>query len=616
MSDTTERLDVTVVKQGPAAVPAPGEFALGATIGGRYVLEELLGSGGFGHVFRARDSLLGRPVAFKTIQRGRAATAAGNVIDEAKTVAKLDHPHIVPVYDVGVSDGVAWMAMKLIDGEGLDRLLKTRTRLGVEQALRIAAQSADALQHAHRRGIVHRDVKPSNILLTRNDDGSDHVWIADFGIAKLLTGDSTGSSEIIAGTPAYMSPEQITGKRVDARSDVFALGCVAAEMISGARCFKGSSYSEMVYRIVHDQPEGVADIGEIAGEAIERTIRRALAKSPEDRFQTVDEFKSELLRAAGEKRRKAPLWRRLTTYGGVEWDGRDVVVARDVMKSYRWRKPVVRGVDLRVERGAIHAILGRNGSGKTTLLRTLLGFYRREGGEVRIFGRDPERETAAVLARVGYVSDTLAAYDTLRVSDLLQIHRQSYSDWDDALGYEMLGRYELPLDVRIRTLSRGQRTQLGLICALSHRPELLVLDDPTLGLDAVVLDDFFETLAATSRRDGTTVLIASHNIAEIESIASHISLFDDGRVVLTDSLDHLRTRTRQVTLTFRDDVPEAIRAIDDFTALKTTARKVTGVVLDESTGAMERLKALDPADMEVRELTLKEIFVNFMRSRG
>jgi ABC-2 type transport system ATP-binding protein len=600
--ETVERTDApTLVQRAP--------LTSGSRVSGRYVLGESIGVGGFGRVFRARDDMLGRDVAFKMLTR---ASVASNLIEEAKTVARLDHPHIVPVYDVGVAEDTPWMAMKLIDGVGLDHVLRREGRLDRDRALRIAAQAATALSHAHRRGIVHRDIKPSNILLSRTDDGGEHVWLADFGIAKMLTASTSASEQIIAGTPSYMAPEQITGRRVDARSDIFSLACVTVEMITGRRCFGGASYSDLVYRIVHD-PADLTDLAGIAGDAVERALQRALSKSADDRQQTVEEFSRELHDQTGKPK---PRLKRMLTREEPAWDGRHVVAARGLRKSYNWRRtPIVDEVSLHVERGSIYALLGRNGSGKTTLLRTLLGLYRRDAGEVRIFGRDPQQHSAAVLARVGYVTDTLPAYDTLRVSDYLDLLRLSYPNWDDALAYELLGRYRLPITGRIKTLSRGMRTELALLGALAHRPELLVLDDPTLGLDAVVLDDFFATLADVARRDGTTVLIASHNIAEVETVATHVGLFADGRIILADRLDSLRTRTREVRMTFAGDVPETLRSIPELTTIRTSGHHVTGIVLDETTGAIDRLRALAPTEMEVRELTLKEIFVNFMRQR-
>jgi ABC-type multidrug transport system ATPase subunit len=614
MSVHDDATEVRAVDAHATLVQPSNPFAVGQRVNDRYLLEEVIGAGGFGQVFRARDDMLGRVVALKTILTGRRAGGdPQRLLDEARTVARLDHPNIIPIYDVGIADGIPWMAMKLIDGEGLERLLRSGP-LPRERAFEILAQTARALDHAHRRGIVHRDIKPSNIIVSHSEGGGDHAWLADFGIAKILGGDS-GAAEEIAGTPAYMAPEQITGKRVDARTDVFALGCVAVEALTGLRAFQGGSYSELVYRIVHDEPNGLAQVRAAAGSAAEAAVKRALAKSPEDRVQTAAELVRMLTGGAPEPK-KTLTQRLLTREVALPWDGRYVVAAEGVEKGYGWRSRVVKNASLHIERGAIFALLGRNGSGKTTLLRTLLGIYRRDAGRVALFGRDPEKEGPAILARVGYVSESLPVYDTLRVGELLTLMSRVYAaSWGHALAYSLLGRYKLPLTTKVKALSRGMRTQLGLVCALAHRPELLVLDDPTLGLDAVVLDDFFATLAEISRKEGTTVLMASHNIGEMESIATHVGLFADGHVILADTLAGLRTRTREVRLTFRDDVPPELTTMQDFRTVRSSGRHVTGVILDDSTGALDRIKALHPDEIEVRELGLKEIFINFMREQ-
>jgi len=600
--------DSTQVKTASTMLVVPNApFAVGDRVSGRYLLQESIGEGGFGAVFRARDEMLGREVALKTLHPRRGDSEA--LLAEARVIARLDHSNIVPVYDVGAERNVAWMAMKLIDGEGLDRILERDGRMTSDRVVRIIGQVAQALDHAHRRSIVHRDVKPSNILISRGEDG-EHVWLADFGIATMMSADTATHETLIAGTPRYMAPEQITGKRVDARTDIFALGCVIAEAITGQRCFDANSVPDLIYRIVHEQPAALATVGQLAGDGFEAVVRRALAKSPEDRFQTAEELRRQLLQPGARAPRPSILkrFRRETV-----WDGHDVIVTRDLRKGYGWRSPVVRGVSFAVPRGAIYALLGRNGSGKTTLLRTLLGLYRRDGGDVLIFGRDPQRHGAEIMARVGFVPETLPAYDSLRVRELFELLSRAYAGWDRGFSYTLLGKFRLPLETRVRALSRGMRTQLALVGALAHRPDLLVLDDPTLGLDAVVLDDFFETLADTSRREGTTVLMASHNIAEMETIASHVGLFANGRLVLADTLAGLRARTREVTATFAGDVPQAVRGIVDFKTIRSSDRHVTGFVLDESSGAIERLRALHPTELKVRELSLKEIFVNFMR---
>jgi serine/threonine protein kinase/Flp pilus assembly protein TadD len=246
-------------------------------------------------VYSAKDEFLGRTVALKILSRER--LGPGTVPDllsrflaEARVVASLDHPHIVPVYDAGVDRGVPWIAMKLALGESLDRIIAREGRLGTERVMHLLKQASNALAHAHRKGVIHRDIKPSNILVERKHGDMEHSWLADFGIAAILTGNVTEMGGELSGTPAYMSPEQVSGSPIDSRSDIFALGCVAAEAISGSRCFGGATLAEVSDQIIHGQPHGIAQVGRFAGPRIRSSIEKALAKSPAHRFQSAEEF--------------------------------------------------------------------------------------------------------------------------------------------------------------------------------------------------------------------------------------------------------------------------------------------------------------------------------------
>ena len=576
-------------------------FAADTKIGNRYRIVESIGRGAFGEVYKAVDEMLGREVALKTVslERSDAPQAESErFLEEARTIARLDHPNIVPVYDAGIENSVPWMAMRLIHGTGLDAVLLAESRLEVERGTRLLAQASSALDHAHRRGIVHRDVKPSNLLLERRDDGAEHLWLADFGIARILSGKSTNWDGVIAGTPSYMSPEQITGKRVDTRTDIFALGCIAFEIVTGRRAFDGNTFSQVLYKIVHESPDGLNELRGLAGEDFEAIVRRALARSPEDRYQNVREFADDLTR-----RKPAKAVR--------QWDGRTTLAVESVRKAYN-KGDVLKGLTLEVSTGSVYACLGRNGSGKSTLIRTFLGIYRPDSGSVLVFGRDPVRDGPAILARIGYVPDAVTSYDWLTVAEYFDFIKKFYPRWDNSYCYRLLARYDLPTDVRIRDLSKGMKTKVLVVAALSHRPEFLVLDDPTLGLDSVVLSEVFETIGEVSRQDGTTVFISSHNLEEVEKVATHIGFVSDGVITISDSLDKLKLRTREVRLTFRDDVPDLSR-LEKFRIVKTSGRRLTGVVLDTSSGVLDRLRSFNPEDVEIRELTLKEIFVNFMR---
>ena len=597
-----------------ATVIRPLALAPGALVSNRYELESLLGRGGFGAVFKARDRLLGRAVALKTIALKQAGDGAEpEFLDEARTIAKLDHEHIVPVFDVGTDGDNGWIAMKLIEGEPLSSILKQRGALERSYAIALLTQAAAALDAAHRRGIIHRDVKPQNILVETRSSGP-HAWLADFGIAKILSGATTSFDRLVIGTPGYMAPEQVSGRRIDARTDVFSLGCVALECFTGMRAFESTTFDELVYKVVHTEPAALGELQRRVGKDVEMAIRRALAKSPEDRYQTMEQFRDAISALVQESvpRKTLTSIRIAKRDPTVEWDGRTAVEVTGLSKRYGFRDRVLDGFDLSVPTGAVYALLGRNGGGKTTALRTILGLYRRDAGEVRLFGRDPEKHGPSIMARIGYVPEGFIGYDNMRVSDYLSFLSAYFPNWDTAYAHTLLGRFELPLDKKAASLSRGAQTKLSLVGALAHKPELLVLDDPTLGLDAIVLDEFFETVREVTRKYGTTILIASHNLLELEGVATHLGFMSDGRMMLSDTLESLRVRTREVRLTFRDDPPD-LSKVDAFKQLRVSGRRVSGVILDTSSDALARLRSLGPEEIDVRELSLREMFVNLMR---
>ena len=347
-------------------------LAAGGVIGDRYEIAHLIARGGFGEVYRARDTLLERECAIKILAAGAAVTDDA-LLQEARTAAKLEHPNIVPVYDVGRVDGRLWIAMRLVDGEPLNRALAPGGQLPLERLTEILGQAADAIAHAHRKGIIHRDVKPQNLLLERGN-GVDHVWLTDFGIATVLQGAAT--TPAMAGTPGYMAPEQISGRRVDARTDIFALGCIAYELFTGAKAFRADNYSDLVYKVVHTDPPDFAEAARRFGPEAEALLRKTLAKSPDDRYATMEETALALRRLARPERAPALSLRLrglLRKSHPVAWSGHDVVVARDLKKRYALGRWVLDGASFQVDRGAIYALLGRNGSGKTTAIRTMLG---------------------------------------------------------------------------------------------------------------------------------------------------------------------------------------------------------------------------------------------------
>ena len=262
----------------------------------RYVIERELGRGGMATVYLARDLKHGRHVALKVLHPELAASLGSERFQrEIETVARLQHPHILTVHDSGETAGQLWFTMPFVEGESLRDRLRREQQLPVDVALRIATDAARALQYAHEHGVIHRDVKPENLLLTK--DGS--TLVADFGIARALSGgdDRLTETGISVGTPAYMSPEQATGDRtLDARTDVYALGAVLYEMLAGEPPFTGPTAQAVIAKRFHSEATPLRTVRPSVPAHVERAVTRALARITTDRFAST----SELARALDE----------------------------------------------------------------------------------------------------------------------------------------------------------------------------------------------------------------------------------------------------------------------------------------------------------------------------
>ena len=264
---------------------------LQAALGASYVLERELGRGGMATVFLAQDAKHGRPVALKVLHQDLAASVGPERFRREITLAaKLQHPHILTVLDSGeTSTGLLWFTMPFVEGESLRDRLNRERQIPVPDALRLAREAALALDYAHRHGVVHRDVKPENILLI---DGQ--AMVADFGIARALTAGTNQTlteTGVALGTPAYMSPEQASGERtLDARTDIYSLGAVLYEMLAGEPPFTGPTAQAVIARRFTERPRALHTIRETIGEPVERAVDTALAKAPADRFATAADF--------------------------------------------------------------------------------------------------------------------------------------------------------------------------------------------------------------------------------------------------------------------------------------------------------------------------------------
>jgi DNA-binding beta-propeller fold protein YncE len=264
----------------------------GSRLGG-YRIDGEIGRGGMGVVYRATQERLGRPVAIKVIapELARDPTFRRRFHRESELAASIEHPNAVPIYEAGeTDDATVYIAMRLIEGTDLARMLSKDGWLEPDRGARLVEQVAGALDEAHRRGLVHRDVKPSNILIGQAD-GRDWAYLTDFGLTKRATGASelTGSGEWV-GTLDYVSPEQIRGGSTDARSDVYSLGCVLFETISGRAPFEREDQVATIHAHLHDRPPSLRDLTPDAPAALQPVIDRALAKDPKDRYPSAGDL--------------------------------------------------------------------------------------------------------------------------------------------------------------------------------------------------------------------------------------------------------------------------------------------------------------------------------------
>jgi tRNA A-37 threonylcarbamoyl transferase component Bud32/HAMP domain-containing protein len=297
---------------------------------GRYVIERPIGEGAMADVYRAHDPSIDRVLAIKVLkpELRKDLGLVGRFLREARAAGALSHPNIVTIYDVGEADGFPYIAMELLDGIPLDEQLRDHGRMSFSDVAGIGAQVADALDYAHGTGIIHRDIKPSNIMLCASGRTAK---ILDFGIARMAQPDGAGAQATAArtqygqvlGTPRYMSPEQAFGLELDHRSDLFSLGVVLYELITGQTAFGGTSIATLALQITQRKPEPLGKVVPGCPNGLQHVIDKLLAKQPDKRFSSGAEVAAALRREveganlAAEGRRRLPLQVRLTLLMGA-----------------------------------------------------------------------------------------------------------------------------------------------------------------------------------------------------------------------------------------------------------------------------------------------------------
>jgi serine/threonine protein kinase len=282
--------DATQIDDAPPAmaggVPIP-EFL------GKYKIEKVLGKGAMGIVYKGVDPVLGRTVAIKTVLTslldiGMSEQVMARFKREAQSASRINHPGIVSVYEYGQDGDTAFIAMEFVNGDELEELLESGHKLRIEDTVKVIDQILDALGVAHEQGVVHRDIKPANIIVTKRG-----AKIADFGIANMEDSSMTQMGEVL-GTPNYMAPEQVYGQPVDGRTDLFAVGIILYQLLTGEKPFSGGSSATVMHRVVNNEPDAPSILNKLVPKGFDAVISKSMAKAPTDRYQTADEFQSAL----------------------------------------------------------------------------------------------------------------------------------------------------------------------------------------------------------------------------------------------------------------------------------------------------------------------------------
>ena len=287
-----------------------------------------------------------------------------------------------------------------------------------------------------------------------------------------------------------------------------------------------------------------------------------------------------------------------------------VIAASDLRKHYDGVE-ALRGLNLQVPAGSIYGFLGRNGAGKTTTIKVLLGMARPSSGTALVFGQPSASPEASVgiRRRIGFVSDDKDLYDFMTVDEMIRFTAPFFPRWRADLEQRYRRSFELPADRRVKALSRGTRTKLALLLALCRGAELLILDEPTLGLDPAMTEEVLQALVAHVASEEMTVFFSSHQISEVDQIADHVAIVDRGRTLVSGPLDDLRGQYRRIQLVFDADAPETTFRAPGVERVRRQGRVLTVLSSAGSDRIVAEARALNPVSVDVVPVTLKEIFL-------
>jgi len=292
-----------------------------------------------------------------------------------------------------------------------------------------------------------------------------------------------------------------------------------------------------------------------------------------------------------------------------------IIETSQLCKSYKG-KPALRGLDLRVPAGSIFGFLGRNGAGKTTTIKTLMGLLRADSGSAHVFGSpvtDADR-SADIRRRIGFVTEDKELYPYMTVEQVIRFTRPLFPKWRHDLERRYVEIFELPLERKIPELSKGMRSKLMLLLAISRGADLLILDEPTDGLDPAAIEDVMRELVTIAATSGTTMFFSSHQLAEVDLIADHIGIIDQGRMIVSGSLDDLKARYQRLRVVLANQVELPARWESGVESVKQEGRVVSLLASRNVDAIVEQAQSIPGAVVERYPVTLKEIFLEHVRS--
>lgn len=286
----------------------------------------------------------------------------------------------------------------------------------------------------------------------------------------------------------------------------------------------------------------------------------------------------------------------------------NAIVSIEKLSRNFGNKKALNNVTLHVPRGGVFGLIGGNGAGKTTLLKHMLGLLNAQSGSVRVFGLDPVKDPEKTLSRIGYLSENRDLPDWMRIHELIRYTQSFYPQWDSAYAEELRVMFDLDPVARVRNLSRGQRARAGLLVALAHRPELLILDEPSSGLDPVVRRDILGAIIRTIADEGRTVVFSSHLLDEVERVSDNIAIIHEGNVLVTSPIEDLKTSHRRLTLRFPTSVDNPPPLVGELSR-SGSGNEWNYICNGESAQLKRAAEALGATVVDDAHLTLDEIFV-------